>query len=304
MSDLEIIKGNLILNGRLDIWHIRKINVIMKVNILKRKGEFAMDKTKNAWINGLFLMVTLVVNGLGAAGLINGLSQKEISDRYLTLITPSPSTFSIWSVIYLLLITSMIVMIVKKNDAYYQNAIGEITVLFRISCLLNIAWIVLFSYLQIELSTLFILGFVITLSLICLELKKLHTEKRFLLPLTFGLYTGWLIIATVVNIAAALVKLEWGGFGLPHEIWAIITLIIGVLVVFAILKSNRNAALPLPVAWAYLGIYQFLKAPEGFNGAYGILQIVALGGMAVLIGIAAIRLYLNGYALYPERDHQ
>ena len=261
-----------------------------------------MDRVKTAWINGIFLIITLIINGLGAAGLINGLSQKEISDKYLTLITPSPSTFSIWSLIYVLLITAMIVMIVRKTDNYYQNAIDEITILFRLSCILNIVWIVLFSYLQVELSTLFILGFVITLALICLKLKKIHVKRRFLLPLTFGLYTGWLIIATVVNVAAALVKMEWGAFGINHEIWAIMILIVGVLLTFLVLNSNGNASLPLPVAWAYLGIYQFLKAPEGFGGEYAMLQIVALGGMAVLIGMAAIRLYLNGYGLFPEKD--
>ena len=220
-----------------------------------------MDRIKNAWINGLFLIITLVVNTLGAIGLINGLSQKEISDKYITLITPSPSTFSIWSVIYTLLIISMVMMIVRKKDSYYQNAIDEISILFRVSCILNIVWIILFSYLQIGLSSLFILGFVITLALICLKLKKIQTRRRFLLPLTFGLYTGWLMIATVVNVAAALVKLEWGGFGIGHETWAVIILIVSVLLVYLVLHSNRNAVFPLPVAWAYLGIYQFLKAP-------------------------------------------
>jgi hypothetical protein len=73
-----------------------------------------MDRTKKVWINGLFLAVTLAVNTLGATGIINGLSQKQVSDRYPTLITPSPATFGIWSVIYSLLIASVIVMIVKK----------------------------------------------------------------------------------------------------------------------------------------------------------------------------------------------
>ena len=57
-----------------------------------------MNSTKKAWTIGLFFMITLVVNVLGAFGFINGLSQKEISDKYLTLITPAPSTFSIWSI--------------------------------------------------------------------------------------------------------------------------------------------------------------------------------------------------------------
>src|SRR5574344_2139629 len=109
------------------------------------RGVLLMDRTKKAWINGLFLIVTLVINTLGAVGLINGLTQKQISDMYVTLITPSPTTFSIWSIIYSLLIISVIVMIVKRNEPYYQKAIEEITLLFRISCILNIAWIVAFS---------------------------------------------------------------------------------------------------------------------------------------------------------------
>lgn len=258
-----------------------------------------MDRTKKAWINGAIVMVTLLVNALGAMGLINGMPQKAVSDRYQTLITPSPSTFSIWSVIYTLLIISMVVMIVKKKDSYYQNAIDDITLLFRISCGLNMAWIVLFSYLQIGLSTVFIGAFVIILALICMKLKKIHTRRRFLLPITFGLYTGWLMIATVVNIAAWLVKLQWGGFGISPEIWAIIVLVAAVGIVFAVLRINQNPVLPLPVAWAYLGIYQLLKAPAGFQGEHTMLQIFALTGMVVLIGMAAIQLYLNKFELYP-----
>lgn len=104
----------------------------------------------------------------------------------------------------------------------------------------------------------------------------------------------------MVNIATALVKLEWKGFGIGQEIWAIIILIVSVVLVFGVLQSNLNAVFPLPIAWAYLGIYQFLKAPEGFNGEFGLLQMVALGGMVILIGMAAIRLYQNNFKLLPE----
>jgi len=263
-----------------------------------------MERTKRAWINGLFFVVTLAINTLGAIGLINGLSQKQVSDMYVTLITPSPATFSIWSVIYTLLLISVIVMIVRKNDVYYDNAVDQTTGLFRISCVLNIAWIVSFSYVLVELSLLFILGFVITLALICQKLLKIQDKKRWLLPLTFGVYTGWLVIATVVNTAAALVKLKWNGFGLANDIWGIIILLIAVFLVIFIISKNRNAAFPLPVAWAYFGIYQFLKAPEGFKGEFGLLQTIALAGMAVMIVVAVIQLYRNRFSLLPVSDHQ
>ncbi len=69
-----------------------------------------MERTKKAWINLVLLAVTLAVNTLGALGVINGLSQKEVSDRFPTLITPSPSTFSIWGVIYGLVILGTVAL--------------------------------------------------------------------------------------------------------------------------------------------------------------------------------------------------
>jgi translocator protein len=259
-----------------------------------------MDTTKKAWINGLFLAATLVVNAMGATGMINGLSQKQISDMYVTLITPSPATFSIWSVIYSLLLISVIVMIVKKDDSYYRCAVDRITALFIISCILNMAWIVTFSYLQIELSALLILGFVITLALICQQLLKITDGKHWLLPLTFGVYTGWLFIATVVNIAAALVKLQWNGFGIADDMWSIGIVIVAVLLVIGVLSRIRNAAFPLPVAWAYFGIYQFLKSPAGFKGEFALLQTVVLVSMAILIGVSALEFYRHHFSLLPD----
>lgn len=259
-----------------------------------------METAKKAWINALFLAVTIAVNILGALGYINGLSQKEISDMFVTLITPSPSTFSIWSVIYSLLIISVIMMIVKKYDPYYKSAVTQITALFRVSCILNMAWIIAFSYVQIELSVLLIFAFVITLSLICKELLKINDGEHWLLPLTFGIYTGWLFIATVVNTASMLVKLQWKGFGIADDIWAIIILIFAILLVVMVLSKIHNAVFPLPIAWAYFGIYQFLKAPEGFKGEFGLLQTIALAGMVVLVALATIQFYRNRLSVIPK----
>ena len=96
---------------------------------LKKPGRFAMETTKNAWINILFFVVTLLVNALGALGFINGLSQKDVSDMFETLITPSPATFSIWGVIYALLLLTVIVMLVKRDHPYDKKTINQITAL-------------------------------------------------------------------------------------------------------------------------------------------------------------------------------
>ncbi|NLK38323.1 MAG: tryptophan-rich sensory protein [Epulopiscium sp.] len=259
-----------------------------------------MDNTKKAWINGFFLAVTLVINILGSFGVINGLSQKQVSDMFPTLITPSHFTFRIWSVIYSLLIVSIILMITKKRDSYYQQAVGRISMLFPLSCVFNTAWVIAFCYIQIELSSFFILGLTITLVFICKQLLHIQEGGRWLLPLSFGLYAGWLCIATVVNIFVALVKNNWQGFGLASEMWAAIVLIAVVLLVMGLQFQIYNAVFPLPIAWAYFGIYHFLKVPEGFDGQYGLLQVIALAGMIVFIGVAAIQLYKNHATLQPS----
>ncbi len=249
-----------------------------------------MDRTKKAWINIAFLIITLGVNTLGALGLINGLTQKQVSDMYITLITPSPVAFGIWIVIYSLLIISMIVMIVKKDDTYYQKAIDSISYLFIISCIFNIGWIILFSFVLVETSVIFILGLTVTLAIIDIKLLEICKANRWLLKLSFGLYSGWLFIAAVVNIAAALVKNDWNGFGLSQETWGCIILIIAIILLIGVLLKIRNAVFPIPAAWAYFGIYLNLQS-------FATLQIISLLGMCVLIVFSLVQFWRNHFCL-------
>ncbi len=252
---------------------------------------------KKVGLNALFLALTLIVNALGGFGVINGTTQSDVSNEYSTLITPSATTFSIWSVIYGLLIVSLLVMYFKRDDIYYERAINKITPLFIISCLLNMSWIVLFSFVLVELSTLFILGYAIVLAMICQQLLGIHERNRWLLPLTFGLYTGWLMIATVVNIATALVKMDWNGFGISDTIWAMAVLILSAALVIGVSLAVKNAALPLSVAWAYFGIHQNLLNEQA--GDYSLLRMIALAGLVVLIAYAGIQFYKNHYRILP-----
>jgi len=147
-----------------------------------------MTRKRKSWINLILLGITLIINALGASGVINGLSQKEVSDMFPTLITPAPFTFSIWSVIYTLLIISIVIMIVKNNDNYFGKAIDKISYLFWLSCALNIIWIISFSYVLISLSTIF--AFLVVLIKIIEQIAKIQEGNRWLLDGTFGLYSG------------------------------------------------------------------------------------------------------------------
>ena len=120
-------------------------------------------KTKS-WVNLGIYLLTLVINTLGAMGYINGMSQKAVSDAYQTLITPSPSTFAIWGVIYALLLASLIYMVVTNKQERTVKLIDKITAPFWVSSIANILWIITFSYELIGISTLLILAYVISLA--------------------------------------------------------------------------------------------------------------------------------------------
>lgn len=258
-----------------------------------------MNRLTKAWIGMILLIGTLVVNSFGAFGVFNGMSQKDISDMNGTLITPAPSTFSIWSVIYALLIAAAVVMIVKNKDEYYGQAIDGISMLFWLSSGLNMLWIVIFSFNLIGVSALVILAFAIILSLLILQLGKIQTGNQWLLPAAFGMYTGWLLIATVVNISSWLVSIDWQGFGIAADVWGIIILIVAVVVTAGVTLITKNAILPVPVAWGYFGIYQSLTSIDGFAGAYPALAMTALVGIGVLLVMTGVQFYLNHWRLMP-----
>lgn len=256
------------------------------------------DTKKKAWANLALFILALIVNVLGATGFINGSSQAEVSDRYHTLITPAGFTFSIWSLIYGLLLFSFIVMIVRHEDSYYKQAIDSLSPLIWVSLAANILWIVSFSYIVIGLSTVFIFIYVISLALILKKLLKLDGSKRWLLPLAFGLNTGWLIIASVVNVAAYLVKMNWDGFGMTYDTWAMIIMLVALLLAIGVLLQVKNAAFTLPIAWAFFGISQELQT----FGESQTLVAIALANAVILTLAAAYQWWKNKKAVIPYID--
>lgn len=253
-----------------------------------------MNRKTKAGINLILFLITVGINTLGALGMINGMSQREVSDTYRTLITPSPMIFSIWGLIYGLLLISLIYLLVKHNEERIGKIIDAISVPFWISSVANILWIVTFSYEWMGISSLLILVLVFSLAALNAKLTAPHGLGEKINALAFGLYNGWLIIATVVNIAAFLVKIQWNGFGLADNTWAVIILVAALVITLLIEWKLRNAVLPLPLAWAYFGIFQEHQVGSTFNG-----QFETVGWVALLLVFAYL---VMAVALFIKND--
>lgn len=240
-----------------------------------------MKNKSKSWFNLIAFVSVLAVNYLSITGIFNNQTQKEVSDMFPTLITPATFAFSIWGVIYLLVFISLGIMIFRNKEREYDEAIDSITFLFLISCLANIFWNISFLYLNLPLSTLFILILLVSLTEIIRKIKKIELLPKILLPLTFGMYAGWVLIASVVNISATLVQAKWMGFGFDAHMWTNIILAVSLLIVFYISIKTKNAIIVVPVIWAYFAIYKEHA------------HIIALIGIFVLLGIGMYQFIRN-----------
>jgi benzodiazapine receptor len=202
-------------------------------------------------------VVTLVVNSLaGSSTLLNGRTTAAVSDAYLTLVTPAGYVFSIWGVIYLLLGAFVVFQVLpNQKDQPYQKQIGA---LFILSSLFNIVWLFLWQYDYITLSVIVMFAFLVTLITIYVRLgigkTKASLKENLLVRLPFSVYLGWITIATIANVSAALVSVSWDGFGLSPQTWAILVLAVAAVITLAVIVTRKDVAYSLVVIWALAGI--------------------------------------------------
>lgn len=220
-----------------------------------------LKKQKYPIISFLIFIITLVVNYLSTSGLI-GSTQKEISDRYRNFITPDSFAFSIWGIIYLLIFSFLIyqIYLVFKNR-YNNETYDQINKYFILTCILNIIWNILWVNNQIELSTIFI--FLLTIVLAMLNMYILDNKKLKISTvaiIAFSLYFGWLTVATVTNVAALLVKIEWNMFGISEHIWTYITYIVIMILAIFLQNKIKNPLYSLPIIWAFVAIISMLNS--------------------------------------------
>ncbi|MBD7983987.1 tryptophan-rich sensory protein [Sporosarcina sp. Sa2YVA2] len=224
------------------------------------------------------LMITM--NALANLLPLNGQNTGEISDKYANLFAPAGFTFSIWSVIYVLLALHILYQLgLFRNNNSNTHLLTQISIYFSLSSVLNTLWIIAWHYDQLLLSVFIMIGMLLTLIHInkLTAASTLSLKENFFIKLPFSIYFGWITVATIANITALLVSIGWNGFGLSEATWTIIILIIGTVIgVLTMLRLN-NAAYGLAILWAYFGIYSKHTSVSGFNYEYpAIIQTVII----------------------------
>jgi hypothetical protein len=218
------------------------------------------------FLNIIFFAGMIVMNYLANALPLNNKTTGELSDSLPNLFVPAGITFSIWGVIYLLLAAYTVVQFTAKD----QQVVGNIGWVFALSCIFNALWIVTWHYQRLPLSLLVMLELLVTLIYLNMQIRDLPFG---IIKASFGIYLGWICIATIANVTALLVHYNWNGSGIPEAAWAIIMISIGALIVSVALYRLQNPFIGLSVIWAFVGI--FLKRQADYR-EIAVTAIVAL----------------------------
>lgn len=213
-------------------------------------------------LNWVFFSAMVFVNYLANALPINDKTTGQLSNQYPNLFVPAPITFSIWGVIYLLLLWFCIKqsksLFSSQADPATAETVSVIGPRFIITCILNMVWIFAWHYEYIVFSVFIMVLFLA--QLINLN-ARIHTltpylanASRFTVKAPFGVYLGWICIATVANTTALLVYSNWNGWGQSDVFWASSLALIGAIISSYALLKLRNAYIGLAVIWAFIGV--------------------------------------------------
>ena len=64
-------------------------------------------------------------------------------------------------------------------------------------------------------------------------------KEKVLVHLPFSFYLGWITVASIANVASALVSIHWDGFDLADKIWAVLVISVALLITLAVIAQEE-----------------------------------------------------------------
>lgn len=223
-------------------------------------------------LNLISIIFLIAWNGYANTGNYNGKTVGELSAEYNNLFTPASYAFSIWGIIFLMLLVFGIYGVyhafakANQNKPLDKNTdfIKTTAPWFLVANIFCSAWVVFWLDEMVGVSVICMLGILVSL-LMCV--KKLDMEiwdAPFPIiafvwwPLC--LYSGWISVATIANIAAYLN----GTFDIAVEmqVYATLAMITIAFIVNLLMVIYRNMhEFALVGVWALVAIFMRFRTP-------------------------------------------
>ncbi|GAA2741790.1 hypothetical protein GCM10009868_09180 [Terrabacter aerolatus] len=218
-----------------------------------------------------------------------------------TLVAPAGPAFSIWTPIYVGLLAYAVWQALPVNAV--RDRVRTTGWLAAASMVLNAAWLLVTQRGWIWVSVVVIVALALSLGVLLHRLTRspsATTWERVVLDGTFGLYLGWVAVATCANITAALVDsgVDLGATANQVAAVAVLAVAAGLGVVFARRLGGRWAV-AAAMAWGLAWIAVGRLADEPRSVATGVAAVVA----AAIVVVAAWRRHA-GRAAAPEASRR
>jgi hypothetical protein len=257
----------------------------------------------------LVLLSTLgviAVNGLASASGLNNQTTGEISDQFDVFFVPAGYVFSIWGLIYLGLIAYTIYQLLpsQRENPRLQQA----GYLYVLSAAANVGWLFLWHYEIFMFVPSLVVMAILLLLLIAIYLvlgigrRKVSAVESWTVRVPFSIYLGWITVATIANATSLLDYLNWGGWGLTPEVWAIIMLAVAAVVALLVSLTRGDVAYALVIVWAFAGIA--VKHSDTNHVAWAAWSAAGFVALTLLPGVLLQRRRMRRWAAQsaPIRD--
>ncbi len=225
-----------------------------------------------------------------------GVNTGEAADRFFSYFTPAGYVFSIWSVIYTLLIIFIIYQ--ARPSQVNEDYLGKIGYLYLIGGLFNVSWLIAFHFavdttVLLLLTEPLMLGILLTLLYTYFRLgigvSEVSLSQKLAVHLPVSVYVGWISVATIANTASVLN--EYLTIPLDTQyLWTALVLVVALLLAIVMLVKRRDIAYSLVVVWAAVGIYVKWTTIEVIPIIYWTALIVAI---VIVVAIIVIPLVLR-----------
>lgn len=224
-----------------------------------------------------------------------------------TLIAPATPAFSIWSVIYLGLFAFTVWQLLPAGRTPRTEAAAGLA---AVSMVLNGAWLLVVQAGWIWVSVAVIAALVVTLGLLLRQLAASPASGRIeagVLDGTFGLYLGWVSVATLANVTAALVSAGAPATGVVADLLAVLVLLVGAglgVVLATLLGGRISIAVAMGWGLSWIAVGRLLIEPlSPVVGVTAALAAIVVAGSAVVVRASRTRTRTAVPVGVPEKRH-
>ncbi len=208
-------------------------------------------------INLISVIAIVYWNYYVSTGSINGNKMGQLSNEINSLFTPAGYAFSIWGIIYLALFINAIWYLIQAFKNKHQETLAQQGIWLTVANIASGFWLWFWLNEQFLLSVLLILVILISLmvAVVRLKMEKWNAPAKIIgfVWWPISLYSGWITVATVTNIAAYL-KIENFSLFFSEEVWTIIMILITTALFLYFLYTRYMREFNAVAVWALIAI--------------------------------------------------